>query len=349
MPVPLHIDTVSLARAAARRSPRLASILMATHQSGEPLRATSYPAGGSAALGSMLVGENPLAGWLRRLTLREVAPVGAPPAPAAREHAAQSARRTLLSPIAEIYKRLRMEAGGEDRAKTADELLESAQPAPAGRSAAAAAKSSLIPASSRQEELALLCGGVVRYCFGGEGLTRSGGVFEGAVFSNLNAASNVIAPGKALSAMSSVEVKAIVTAAVHASNPAFLSQLRSTSGMPQVLSHAVSGLPAAGKVAEQFLKNGQFDEGTFKTKTQAVQLEALKLLASSPATIKIGLLAIAAQKASHLIDELPAHADSVLDLAHTIRDNINSRVEALHPSARPADNPAFEHPTAPGA
>lgn len=321
MPVPLHIDNTRIAHQAAGRATRLASLLLAAKSAGEPLSVSTHLAGGPAALGAVCTPENPLGQWLRQ---QAGAPAVAQVDRVAAEKGAAPAPRTILSPIADIYRGLRTEGGPQDKLRTSDEQLESANPAEAGKSSAVAKLGLNDAASSRESDLLLLTAGVVRYCFGEEARGVDG-QFDATVFSHLNGAADIIAPGARLRDMSSEQVQAIVTTAIQGSNSEFLKQLRSQAGVPPALAQATANEAPRGQAAQQFMKDGRFDADTFRSKTQAGAIDAMRMLASSPATIKVGLLAVAAQKAAALVEELPERQRSLSGLTQRIGDSLRAR------------------------
>ena len=341
MPLPISPDSDSLGRAAIKNAPRLAGIFMAAHHTGQPLMVTSHPANGSSALSTVLTLGDPLSQWARR-TVEDVENRAKQVVESAKNAAAAPAptpaARTALSPIADVYRRLIGEKGQEFRRHTVDEVVEATQPAEVGKSAAVANR------GDRNAEIMALSAVIIGSGFGDQvDRAKTDGAFDVTVFRNVYSAAQVIAPDKPLASLMPVELNAIVTAALVSSNSAFLQHLRGTQSIPASVMEAAKSPADGGKAAAEFMDGGHFSETLFRKKVQRVALDVAMAAGAAPATVKLALLAVAAEKAQQLLPEMQKHGDWHSDIEDKVRRSVNDRLESMKMDEKPA-----ERPSAPG-
>ncbi len=323
MPVPLHADAEVLGKVAVKSAPRFAALLMASSHSGSPLMSTMRPVGAPPELATFLTSGSPLTKWCsqvesgqRALSLTKVAPV--------KKAVAAPAKRNIFSPIRDVYSRLDDEGGGESRLHTIDEEAESLAPAAPGET------SRVMATSDRNTEMLAVAAAIVGTAYGDQVSRKfNGGSFDVTVFGNVLSAANTIAPGKSLSSLSAVELKAVVTSAIQGSNSAFL---QSVGGAPRSLVDATKNSSDGGKVAGEFMKNGAFSESMFLAKTQGTTMGASQLMAATPMGAKMALLMLAAEKASELMPELGKKSGWLESVKERMRDSVAGRLQMLdHP------------------
>lgn len=353
-------------------APRLASILREADHSGEPMMVTSYHQGLSQASSTMMASGNPLSQWCAKVTQgqreqsqadaaeQRAQVVQAQPAPES---------RTVFSPVADIYKRLRGEEGAVSRLQTKDEIAESLRPAAAGETADAL-QSEPKTREERNEEMVGLTALIVGSGYGDQvDRDKTKGAFDATVFSNVFKASTVIAPGKAPSQMTEGELKSVIAATIVASNASYVHNMQASGNgaVPKQFADAAKATPDAGKVASEFTKDGTFSESQYKEKTDSAAMQAAKLAGATPLGLKMQLLVIAGEKAQELTSQyFEKHSEWRDAMVGRVTGSIDAKVDAMRdsegmgaPGAGGDDDgerrkkllamPSAGHPTIPGA
>ena len=341
MSIVLNVDSADPGRFAANPAPRLAALLMDSFQRKEPVQVTAHAANASVALASVFSPADPLSQWVEQIRAEQApAPESEPVLPLVQPTLASNAAQgeavpapgfSAPSPIAAIYRRLLGEMGPVSRLRAADELLEAARPAPAGETAAAA-RQTVEAQADRTTELLRLAAVVVAAGFGVPAVGLSdGGEFEASVLRNVGLAADVVAPGKALSRLSPIELQAIVTATMHSSTGAFISQFGSTpraGAIPRLVTDTLKAVADAGKVAEQFSEQGKFSQTKFLQAAAGMDIHPSQVLAATPVGLKMALIRIAAQKAVVIVEQA----------RRGIRDQlVEHRMKPFLSGAKPAD------------
>lgn len=302
MAIVLNVDSADPGRLAANPAPRLAALLMDAFQRGQPVQVTAHAANAGMEIASVFSPADPLSQWVELAHGSE--PVQElPPAPALDVGApdiAPAPSGAAMSPIAAIYRRLLGDVGPNHRLRSSDELIEAANPAPAGVTAAAA-RQNVDAHVDRETELVRIAALVVSAGFGLPAAGRGDrGEFEASVLRNVGLAADVVAPGKPLGGLSVVEVQAVVTATMHSSTGAFLSQFGSTprdGTFPRLVMDTLKSVPDAGKVAAQFNEQGAFNQAKFLEAASGMSMHPSLVLAATPVGLKMALIGVAAQKA----------------------------------------------------
>lgn len=309
MAIVLNVDSADPGRLAANLAPRLAALLMDAFQRGQPVQVTAHAANAGMEIASVFSPADPLSQWVELANVREPAQelLPAPARHVGAPEAAPAPSGAAMSPVAAIYRRLLGEVGPMHRLRTSNELLEAAKPAPAGVTAAAA-RQNVEAHVDRETELVRIAALVVSAGFGlpavGGG---AGSEFEAIVLRNVGLAADVVAPGKPLGGLSVVELQAIVTATMHSSTGAFLSQFGSTprgGTFPRLVMDALKSVPDAAKVAAQFNDQGAFSQAKFLEAASGMGMHPSQVLAATPVGLKMALIGVAAQKASVIVQQV---------------------------------------------
>lgn len=347
MPVPLSVDPNVLGRMAVKSAPRLAAILMASHQSGVPLTATAHRAGASPATSLLLSPSNPLACWAE-LAVQAVEAARAVNAAARAQHAlslapAVDAVRTPVSAVRDLYKRLLGEGSSISRPRSIDEQAEAARPADAGRSAKVLEQvEQLRP--NRTSELVALAAVVVGVGYGDRvDRAATGGEFDVTVFQNLMRAANVIAPAQSIASLEPMRLRAILTAGLQGSNAAFLTLLKDGGRAGHAIAAGARLAHDGAKAAREFLVDGKFSEAAFLHKTAGTLAPASQVAGATPTGAEAMLLIAAAEKAKYLVAEVQRHTGSQSPLRERILQSLSDRLTEMD-----ALQPPSAQPTAPG-
>ncbi len=309
MAIVLNVDSADPGRFAANPAPRLAALLMDAFQRGEPVRVTAHAANAAMEIASVFSPADPLSQWVELANVREPAQelLPAPALHVGVPEAAPAPSGAAMSPVAAIYRRLLGEVGPTHRQRSSDELLEAARPASAGVTAAAA-RQNVDAHVDRETELVRIAALVVAAGFGLPAAGRGdGGEFETGVLRNVGLAAGVVAPGKSLGGLSAVEMQAIVTATMHSSTGAFLSQFGSTprgGTFPRLVMDTLKSVPDAGKVAAQFNEQGAFNQAKFLQAASGMGMHPSQVLAATPIGLKMALIGVAAQKANVIVQQV---------------------------------------------
>lgn len=349
MAVPLSSDAEVLGRAAVRTAPRLAAIFMAAHHNGQPLMIAAHPASGSTAVATVLSVADPLSQWAMRTMegvqeqVREVmenAERTSPPVTPERAPAA----RTLLSPVADIYKRLLGDKGDSLGPRLPEQLVEAVD-SDEPESEPASGNPDQVRQVDRNDELLALTAAIVAQGFGDQvNRVQTGGAFDVTVFRNVYSAAQVIAPDKPLSSLKPIELQAIVSSALYSSNSAFLQHLRGGTAIPSMVMDAAKAVLDGGKAAAEFMEKGQFSESAYRKKIQSAAIDAAKITGATPTSVKLGLIAVAGEKARYVLSAMKRPA-AWRDLAEEqVRRSVNDRLEAMSMVEQPAERPTAAAP-----